>query len=505
MRTLLRAAPGEDWGITAALAALLISAAMLPGIWPGNEVNYFDLSLHFLHPDRFGPDYAATDGSRARFLSFGIIGAMVDVFGFETARVLLRLLMIGVFGGAYAFMTDRLGFARRQALAALAAFLLLKQAQLGGEWIFGGVEAKSFAYAAVFVAIGCAWSGRSKTAMALAALATYFHFLVGGFWGGAIAVLIVLRAGALRAGVIPSLLFGALVLPLAVLILSEQMGASHALSGGMTAEQIYARLRNAHHVAPFTSFEIFRTRWLGGLVKLAVSLALISACAWRSRDRMAGFALGLNLYLVLALAISAVDREEARLGALYLFRPSALILLLTLLVTLRWAATLQGVWRRGFAVLEIVLLAVGAARVPHAVYKWAARPTLESTLPRQMRELVDWVRGNAAPDAVVVVGPWPANHRPETRSPWVGFERLIGRPTLINYKFVPTRKDEILRWHGLLQWRREVFAGDCARLAEQRVDYLAVREREAIAAAAACGELAWRNDAYAVVRVGSAR
>lgn len=505
MLNLLRGVQGGGWRITAAFAALVLSAAMLPGVWPGNEVNYFDLSQHFLDPDRYGPDFAATDSSQARFLSFAMIGAMVDAFGFETARVVLRLLMLGVFGASYAFMADRLGFSRMQALVALVAFLLLKQAQLGGEWIFGGIEAKSFAYAAVFVAIACAWSGRSRTAMVLAALATYFHFLVGGFWAVALVALMVFRAGRIGAGVVPALLFGVLVLPLATLILFEQLGSSGGLADGLTAEQIYAQLRNPHHVAPFVSSQLFLARWLPGIAKLAASLALIGACAWRTRDRLAVFVLGLNLYLVAALLVSAVDREAARLGAFYLFRPSALILLLTLLLLLRWAANLQGGWRRGFAVAEIVLLVVGVARVPYAAYKWAAKPTLERALSPEMRELVVWLRENTPADAVVVAGPWPANYRPETRSPWVGFERLIERPTLVNYKFVPTRKDEIIRWYNLLAWRRDVFAGNCHRLAEQPVDYLAVREAEVLSTVAACGETLWSNGTYAVVRVASGR
>src|SRR5260370_36606047 len=78
-------------------------------------------------------------------------------------------------------------------MVAILVFVIGQQSYFGGEWLFFGVEAKTFAYAAVIAALALALRNRRTSALMLTVLATYFHFLVGGFWALAIVVLIALH------------------------------------------------------------------------------------------------------------------------------------------------------------------------------------------------------------------------------------------------------------------------------------------------------------------------
>ena len=87
--------------------------------------------------------------------------------------------------------------------------------------------------------------------------------------------------------------------------------------------------------------------------------------------------------------------------------------------------------------------------------------------------------------------------------PWLAFERLIDRPTLVSFKFVPTQKADIARWYRLVRWRKAVFEGDCGRTSEHPADYLVTLNVATLARVAVCGDIVWTNGTYGVVRIAS--
>jgi len=114
------------------------------------------------------------------------------------------------------------------------------------------------------------------------------------------------------------------------------------------------------------------------------------------------------------------------------------------------------------------------------------------------RELVAWLRGNTAPDATVVIEP---TAQTDWTVPWLAFERLIDRPTLVNFKFVPTQKADIARWYRLVRWRKAVFEGDCGKILQQPADYLVTLNVATLTRLAVCGDIVWTSGTYGVVRV----
>ena len=182
--------------------------------------------------------------------------------------------------------------------------------------------------------------------------------------------------------------------------------------------------------------------------------------AWQEHSErrvLARWLLVMYTYLILSFVLSYFDRHTYLLGPLILFRPNSLILLPTILLSALAASI-----RDGARTLAIITLAVGigfavprVASLAHTL--WSPQLPLTRMLTPNERELIAWLRGNTPSDATVVIEPTALT---DWTVPWLAFERLIDRPTLVSFKFNPTQKADIARWYRLVRWRKAVFEGE---------------------------------------------
>jgi hypothetical protein len=492
---------------TALAVAVVLTLQIQPfAAWGGNEIHYFDLGLRSVRPEQFGPNHAVFDHSVARFASFAILGSAIVLFGHDIALITLRFVAIAAYAVAFTYLAQSLKLSRAETLIALMLFVLVGQCYFAVEWMFAGVEGKVFAYAAVFAAIALAWRGKDLTAVAIAALATYLHFLVGGFWAVAVIGLIGLKSGSVFRIGRALLAYAVLCLPLLAILMHEWVLAPtpDVSDLDLTITQIYSGFRNPHHVAPFSGQ---LDAWLPGISWMAAATCWMIILAGQEdpeRRLLARWLLVMYTYLILAFVLSYFDRHTYFLGPLILFRPNSLSLLLTIMLGALWLRRALG--KDAARTLAIITLALTIGFVvPRAMsfadHLLSPQLPLSRMLTPKERELIAWLRGNTPTEATVVLEPTPQT---DWAVPWLAFERLTGRPTLVSFKFVPTHKADIARWYRLLRWRKAVFDGDCGRVSEYPADYLVTLNPATLTRVAACGELAWTNAAYAVVRVARA-
>jgi Domain of unknown function (DUF6798) len=492
---------------TALAVAVVLTLQIEPfRAWGGNEIHYFDLGLRSVRPEQFGANHAAFDHSVARFASFAMLGGAVAIFGYDLALIILRFAAIVAYAIAFAYLARCLKLSRAETLIALMLYVLAGQCYFAVEWMFAGVEGKVFAYAAIFASIGLAWRDRDLAAVGAAALATYLHFLVGGFWAIAVIGLIGLRTGnAFRMGG-ALLAYSVLCLPILAILLYEWCIAPmpDISDLDLTITQIYSAFRNPHHVAPFSGQ---LRAWLPGISWMAAAICLLAILARQEHSERRVFArwlLVMYMYLILSFVLSYFDRHTYLLGPLILFRPNSLILLLTIMLGALWLR--QALRGNGARTLAIITLAVGIGfGVPRAVsfadtLLFPQLPLTRMLTPNE-HALVAWSRDNTPPNATVVIEP---TTQTDWTVPWLAFERLIQRPTLVSFKFVPTHKADIARWYRLVRWRKAVFEGECARLSEYPADYLVTLNVATLTRVAACGDIVWTNGTYGVVRIASA-
>src|SRR3954454_1472697 len=411
-----------------ALALALLPAFLLmapPALWDPNEEDYLALAFRKVAPAAFPPYSAVFDQANARFLSNLVLGLPVAWLGYEPAHLLLRVAGAVLYALAFAALLRSLRLGLLDGLAALALFGLLGPDLMGGEWLFFDAEPKTFAYAFVFLAIAAAAKDRWRWAAVSAAVATYFHFLVGGFWAAWICLF---HLALHRRGPTSVMLGGLYALAtaplLAVVVLDQVRGAAPVPPGVPSADYIYTILRNPHHLAPF-SVPGKLHRWVPGAVATAALTAVAVWVALRRRGllrALAAMVAGCCAWLLLALAASWPDRATGVLGKLYLFRPSSLTLLLACLAA---AMLAREALTRGTANLarRLVALAAVVLFAWHAVHTEAKAPR-EQRLAPAMSDAVASVNRLPSPGDVLVVEPVD-----DFRFPYVRRQRLLDRPT----------------------------------------------------------------------------
>ncbi|MEM9682305.1 MAG: hypothetical protein AAF942_03485, partial [Pseudomonadota bacterium] len=321
----------EDCRSARSLALLTLPVFLLI-LWPfdlvQNEYNYFLLPLRRVVPEQFSAYSAVFDWSDARVVWEYVVGHLMVGFGYELTHGALRILMACTYAAAAGFLFSALRLSAIDAYIVLGLFLVAGQDILGKEWLFVGVESKTFAYALVMAGLAFVIRERVSTAILLAAVATYLHFLVGGFWLLALLGYDLLQRRAPRETLRCLAIYLLMVSPLVAVIAYQQLEGLSVAARDQSASYIYSIFRNPHHVAPFASRSDFKT-WAPDIVFL---LALTGTFLFLARIRSGGtrvlvcwFA-GLLLSLVAAIVLSAVDHKTGYLGKFYLFRPSSLTL-----------------------------------------------------------------------------------------------------------------------------------------------------------------------------------
>jgi len=114
----------------------------------------------------------------------------------------------------------------------------------------------------------------------------------------------------------------------------------------------------------------------------------------------------------------------------------------------------------------------------------------------ERRELIAAVVAHTAPGDLVLLQPDRDGNRD-----YMSLVRLLPRPTLANWKFVPTNPAEILRWQSYMDLRREIFANGCATRTTVPVRWLVTLEPGAVERLKGCGPPVWRKGDVALVPV----
>jgi hypothetical protein len=481
--------------IAGAVLFLFLLALIPPdGVLSDNEENYFQLALQSVSAVRAPADSAVFDSAHHRFLADHLLGSLVALAGFAGAQIIARSLAALAYAVTLAALFRRLGLEALDAVLVVIVFALMGQTLFGGEWLFGGAEAKVPAYVLVLAGLTLTLDGKRVGAALLFAAATYFHFLVGTFWFGAAMLLAILEEPhALRSVLAASAIFSLLVAPLLGWIAWSRLAAPAPDPSLPAPDVLYSLIRAPHHMAPFLDWPSFRDHWLGGYLLAGGMLGTLVLIRLPEDARLRRVALWLALligYLVAALAASFVDRRAGVLGKFYLFRPTALVLLLWLALA---QAALAGLVRGQWPVVRLVALALA---VPAFLLGAATRVVGEidgqAAHAPEKQALADYLRASASADALVLIDP-------DRDFAFLDFERRTGHPMLVSWKFDPTTDPEIQEWYRRMEFRKAVFAEGCARRNAYRVDFLLTTTTHA-EALAGCGPVVFRTGNAVLLR-----
>jgi hypothetical protein len=240
------------------------------------EAHYLAKARHYWDPAWCRGDVflESRDAHAVFYWTFGWVTRLVSL---EAAAWIGR----GVTWLLLAWSWQRLSvaIAPQRLMAILTAGLMLvfiRWFHMAGEWIVGGVEAKSFAYALVFLSLESAVRTRWGLALLLAGGATAFHVLVGGWMGIAVGVAWLL-CGRQQTPLVKMLPAAAGAIGLAAVGIVPALALSRGVDPEIASEanRIYVFERLSHHLV------FHRLGWLFVGRQLLLGLAW-AWLAWRA-------------------------------------------------------------------------------------------------------------------------------------------------------------------------------------------------------------------------------
>lgn len=454
------------WRRAAAETALIFLVLFL---WAGgpppdtNEAHYLAKARHYWNPDWCRGDFflESADAHLVFYWTFGWVAAVLPL---SAAAWVGRAAMWAL----QAWSWRRLSWAvvPRPMFAVLSAALmivLLDWCELAGEWIADGVEAKSFAFVFVFLAVEAIVRNRWNYAWLLLGAAAAFHVLVGG-WTVVAAGCAWLASGRLRPKLItmfPGLL-GGFLLSLPGLLPGLALTRGFDPRTVSEANQIYVYDRLSHHLLP-SDFAPDKYAAYGSLLLAFVVLCGATARTGKIEDglrRLWAIAAGAVLIGLAGMAIFFATQSDpavaAKLLRYYFFRASDAFVPLSVALTLgALIARLEPFRPRVAAILlvwgaAIAMIGVGARLIDrqHDFRPGADRqslpayPTPEETQAafNAWRQLGDWIQANT-PEGACFLTP-----RAQQTFKW-----YAQRAEVVSWKDVPQDAAALIEWRQRFQ------------------------------------------------------
>ncbi len=214
-----------------------------------NEAHYLSKAKHYWNPEWCRGDLFL-ESADAHLVFYWTIGWLTCFFPLEAVAWIGRCVTWLLLAWSWrrlsvAVVPDRLWSLLTAALFAM----LLRHSHMAGEWVIGGIEAKSFAFVFFFLGLEALVRNRWSRVWVLFGAASAFHVLVGG-WSVIAAMMAWIVAKGDRPSfvkMLPALALGG-GLALAGLLPGLMLTSGVAADTVTAANEIYVHQRLAHHL-----------------------------------------------------------------------------------------------------------------------------------------------------------------------------------------------------------------------------------------------------------------
>lgn len=489
---------GYSWLATAVetlfilLLFFLLAGSPPPGV---GESHYLPKAKHYWDPAWCRGDLFL-ESADAHLTFYWALGWVTNYCSLENTawigRAISWLLL------AWAWQRLSVALVPQRLFAILSAGLMclfLRWFHMAGEWVIGGIEAKSFAYVFLLLALECLVRRRWTPAWLLMGAAAAFHVLVGG-WGCVLlgGVWLLERKTAGTPGLFAMLpaVMGGFVLSLPGLIPAAILNRGVDPAVAAAATQVYVFERLPHHLVFHRFDHVYMARQLALLVVWAW-------LAWQQRHDVRLRALHLFVLgaVLMGVAGAIIDQAllwqrelAAKLLRYYWFRLSDSLLAFGAAV-----AVIHEIARRqhsqpgafaGWITIAIVVLTADVThtlwtrnelRLPGAFLQpKPTQPRSPDQLPPLLQELppqemfahwqrvCDWIQHATPADARFLTP-----RRQQT------FKWYAQRPEVVNWKDVPQDAAGLMRWKEAMEeiYPRSTFELDLTAHDDQQLLVLA--------------------------------
>lgn len=467
-------APRWRWAL--AEVGLLFLVLFLWGGGPPpetNEAHYLAKARHYWNPDWCRGDFFL-ESADAHLVFYWTLGWAAAILPLPAAAWVGRVLMWGL--QAWSWQRLSWAVAPRPLLSVLtgALFLvLLDTCELAGEWVADGVEAKSFAFVLVFLALEAIVRNRWNAAWLLLGGASAFHVLVGGWTviAAGVAWLLSFQDRPRLLSMLPALM-GGLLLALPGLIPGVLLTRGLDPATVAQANETYVYYRLSHHLLPSAFAGAKYAAHLSLLAVFGVLCFTTLQCgaAEKGLRRIWGMAVGAVLIGLAGIGVFLITQHDPAVAArwlrFYFFRLSDAAVPLAASLTVATLFMRMEIRRpRVATTLLVVAVLIAAAGVGERFVRrqrdfrpGADRQSLPSyagdsqatyAVYDAWRRMGEWVRENTPPDARFLT--------PRAQQT---FKWYAHRPEVVSWKDVPQDAAALVEWrrrfddiYGPIGWR----------------------------------------------------
>lgn len=458
--------------VTTLISLNLLFTGIMGGDAGSNEVDVLPLAKQYVDSTWIPRDWYLNQPPGYRLLFQSLFGRLVVTWGFLATSLTGRLVCYILVASGLVLIGRVLGLSMPLLLLAVALFLS-GQSVVAGEWLVGGLEAKSIAYGLILLAIGLMLEGQYLWMSLMLGIATSLHVLVGGWAFLAVLGWLVLKRKTYLVSIQD---FGLVILiylaagALAIKAVVQQL-VTPTPPGSVLPSFIYVFLRLPHHLNPLSWPSTWWVKPLLYLLVLGLSVALLrrkatkgvlplavaslprqqSKTLWQSskqhlaRMGLAEFTLISLVPFMLGLAVAPFDSQ----GSLLQYYPFRLgDVMLPLNTSLLFACVLQetftGKSRQVLLLVCVMLLSwqcstevVSSKNRLLALHQF---PSQDQDIDDEWKALSDWVYSYTPKDTIFVSPPVE----------FVNFTWLTERPTIAKFKLLSQTKAGILAWYERL-------------------------------------------------------
>lgn len=277
------------------------------GFQPGfNEEIYFGLAKAYMDPDWIPGNTLFNDFPGTRILFQSIFGWILKYLSFEQLAFTGRLTGFILLSIPLASITRYLKIHNAVVIFWFTVFLapqktffyITLQSFFAGEWVFGGFETKILAYVLVFWSVWFLFKKNYLWAILTGVFSIYWHMLVGGWYCLYLFIFLIILYGLNRRIMIYWFISGLLLLPLVIYLYSGLMTGSENQINGVNIGQIYAYIRNPHHIGILKSWDYFFHYHAG---KVLIALAALGLAVFIYRKKIPRDIKWINTFLIIIL------------------------------------------------------------------------------------------------------------------------------------------------------------------------------------------------------------
>lgn len=420
---------------------LFVSLQLANIIPTQNEEMYFALSRQFMDPAWMSWSFSFNEFAGTRLLFQYMTGHLLSLTTFEWFAFISRLISYALLLWPINSIFNKLNIGLGGKLVILELFIVFGQTYFAGGWIFQGFEAKTFSYIFVLFSLERILSGKTITAMVLAAVATWFHILVGGWYTLGLGLFLILnRQKPLRIAGLAALWL-LIVGPFIYYLFKTVLIDSRTVINGVNLDTVYVFFRNPHHTGIFKPWADFSKLHLTGIVMLAISFMAGLMLRTKASQLLTVIKL---LFLSFAgltlvnLAVGAFDQTGSFLK-FYPFRTAVLSLFLFLTLLTAWLKhqMFEVYFRRLLLITALLVVAPYFFKLTSAnAYKFR-----EGTITQAQQSLYhDCMDVSSEGDMFLFYDhlKWDLD---------ISFSRKTMRERFFVFKFVPSGGEKLYDWY----------------------------------------------------------